>query len=315
VVCAARAEDPRPGVATVEATAKGGAPRWTWTTGNVDAIAAGGDAVLAYDADRLTVLDARDGRVVGHLASDDGAPVRAAIVTAGGATLVVTAERGAVVARLAIGGLLPVWSVAVAGVVDAVAASADGALIALEDGDAYRLDGRTGAATALPGLGLAWGAAGDVVTGATVGGPIPGPEPPVPPLTASQILARPLQILHGDLNTPPPIATPIAAPPPLGDSWQLTLYERSGGLRARNDYALAAPVAPIAAGGPAGSPIVVAHGPGLREVIALDARTGDPLRQVLLPDAAVPGAVFGTVVRGAPVAGCVLAAPLRVVLF
>jgi hypothetical protein len=121
--------------------------------------------------------------------------------------------------------------------------------------------------------------------------------------------------LHGEINTPPPMSTPITPPPPLGDSWQLTLYELAGGLRARNDYALPAPVTPPAARGPPGSPLVVAYGPGLREVVVLDPRTGAPLRRVHLPDDAPPGAVFGTVVEGSPVAGVLLASPLRIVLF
>jgi hypothetical protein len=111
------------------------------------------------------------------------------------------------------------------------------------------------------------------------------------------------------------MSTPIAPPPPLGDSWQLTLYELAGGLRARNDYALPPPVAPPAVRGPPGSPLVVAYGPGLHEVVVLDPRTGDPLRRVHLPDNAPPGAVFGTVVDGSPVAGTLLASPLSVVLF
>jgi len=52
-----------------------------------------------------------------------------------------------------------VWSIAVAGVVRALVASGDGVLVALEDGDAYRIDARTAAVIALPGLGLAWRAA------------------------------------------------------------------------------------------------------------------------------------------------------------
>jgi hypothetical protein len=111
------------------------------------------------------------------------------------------------------------------------------------------------------------------------------------------------------------MSTPIKPPPALGDSWQLTLYELGGGLRARNDYALPAPVGPPALRGPPGSPLVVVYGPGQREVCVLDPRTGDPLRRVALPDDAPPGAVFGTVVDGSPVAGALLASPLRVVLF
>src|SRR5262249_22918567 len=143
----------------------------------------------------------------------------------------------------------------------------------------------------------------------------PGPAPPFPPPTAAQLLRRPLQILHAEINVPPPMSTPIKVPPPLGDSWQLTLYELAGGLRARNDYALSVPVEPAGLRGPPGSPLVVPCGPGLREVVVLDPRTGDPLRRVRLPDDAPPGAVFGTLVDGSPVAGALLAAPLRVVLF
>jgi hypothetical protein len=154
-----------------------------------------------------------------------------------------------------------------------------------------------------------------VVTGATQGGPIPGPAPPVPPVTVAQLLRRPLQILHGEIDTPPPMSTPITPPPSLGDSWQLTIYELGGGLRVRNDYALPAPVAPPAPRGPAGSPLVVTCGPGFGEVVVLDPRTGDPLRRVRLPDSAAPGTVFGTIVAGSPVAGVLLASPLRVVVF
>ena len=193
------------------------------------------------------------------------------------------------------------------------ATSRDGVLVALEDGDAYRIDARSAAVVALPGLGLGWHAAGDLVTGQTLGGPIPGPAPPVPAPTLAQLLRRPLQILHAEIDTPPPMSTPIQPPPPLGDSWQLTLYELGGGLRARNDYALPAPVGPPALRGPPGSPLIVAYGPGQREVCVLDPRTGDPLRRVALPDDAV--GVFGTVIDGSPVAGALLAAPLRVVRF
>ena len=110
----------------------------------------------------------------------------------------------------------------------------------------------------------------------------------------------------------PILWTPIQPPPALGNSWQLTLYELTGALRARNDYALAAPIAPATARGPIGSPLVVASGPGLREVLVLDPRTGDPQRRIVLPQ---DGLVFATIVDGTPVAGVVLAAPLRAVLF
>jgi putative pyrroloquinoline-quinone binding quinoprotein len=309
VVCGARG-----GAATVRATSHDGQPRWEWTAASLDGVIAGGDVVIVHDAGRATVLDASDGRVRGELASDDGGAVRAAIVSLDGATLVVTAERGRVVARLGAGGLLPLWSIAVGGIVRWLAASGDGVLVALEDGDAYRIDARSARVIALPGLGLAWHAAGDVVTGQTLGGPIPGVAPPPPTPTLTQLLRRPLQILRAEVDVPPPMSTPIAPPPALGDSWQLTLYELGGGLRARNDYALPAPVAPPVPGA-RGSPLVVVYGPAQREVCVLDPRTGDPLRRVSLPADAVPGGVFATAIDGAPVAGAVLASPLRVVLF
>ncbi|HEU4734364.1 MAG TPA: hypothetical protein VFT22_41010 [Kofleriaceae bacterium] len=302
------------GAAAVRATSRDGEARWDVPAAHLDAVTAGGDVVIAADAGQVVVLDARDGRVRGHIASDDGGAPRVAVVARDAATLVVTAERGRVVARLG-AGLLPVWSVEVSGVVRALAPSGDGVLVMLEDGDAYRIDARTAAIVALPGLGLAWHAAGDLVTGHTQGGPIPGPAPPPRPPTAAQLLRRPLQILRVEITPPPPMSTPITPPPPIGDSWQLTLYELTGGLRARNDYALAAPVAVPAARGPAGSPLVLAYGPGLREIVVLDPRTGTPVRRVRLPDDAPPGAVFGTVVDGSPVAGALLASPLRVVLF
>jgi len=299
----------------VRATSRDGVARWDWITDHVDRVVAGGDVVVVHDADRITVLDARDGRVRGHVASDDGAVVRVAVVAQGDQTLVITAERGRIVARLGIGGFLPVWSIAVAGVVRALAPSGDGVLAMLEDGDAFRIDARSAEVVGLPGLGLAWHAAGDLVTGHTLGGPIPAPAPPIPPPTVTQLLRRPLQILHVEIDTPAPMSTPVKPSPPLGDSWQLTLYELTGGLRARNDYALPAPVTPPAVRGPPGSPLVVTYGPGLREVVVIDPRTGDPLRRVRLPDDAPPGAVFGTVVGGSSVAGTLLASPLRVVVF
>jgi hypothetical protein len=53
----------------------------------------------------------------------------------------------------------------------------------------------------------------------------------------------------------------------------------------------------------------------LREVLVIDPRTGDPVRRVQLAEDAAPGLVFGTIVDGTPVAGAVLQAPLRVVIF
>ena len=94
-------------------------------------------------------------------------------------------------------------------------------------------------------------------------------------------------------------------------SWQLTFYELTGGLRARNDYALARPIAPAAERGPGHSPVVVQSGPnGLRDVLVLDPRNGNPVRRVQLPEDAAPGLAFSTIVDGKPVVGAVLAKAL-----
>lgn len=109
--------------------------------------------------------------------------------------------------------------------------------------------------------------------------------------------------------------TPIPPPPPLGDSFQYSLFELTGGLRARNDYAITGAIVPAVVRGPTGSPLAITYGIGPREVLVLDPRSGDPLRRVALPDDAPHAGVFSTVIDGTPVAGVVLAQPLRIVLF
>jgi hypothetical protein len=315
VACASRGSHP-PSGRVRGSERRGGSVDWEWRGEAVDGVAAAGDVVAVLEGDRAHLLAARDGHVLGELVSDDGGAPRVAVVDVAGMTIVVSAERGRVVARLADVQLVPAWSLEVAGVVKAITASVDGVLVELEDGDAYRVDARTGVPTALPGLGLVWRAPGDLVTGEAAGGPIPPatmPQPPPPPKQPpAKAKKAPSPPKDADEH-PPPIATPWPPPPPMADSWQYTLYELTGGLRARNDYALAPPVAPAAARGPGDSPLVVAYGPGLREVIVIDPRRGDPLRRVRLPDESSP--VFSTVIDGKPVAGVVLAKPLRLVLF
>jgi hypothetical protein len=97
-------------------------------------------------------------------------------------------------------------------------------------------------------------------------------------------------------------------------SWQLTLYDLDGGLRARNDYAFLPPITPGPARHP-GAPLVVQWGPGLREVVVIDPDRGDPLRRIQLPDDAALASTFSTIVDGKPVVGAILANPLRAVLF
>ncbi|MBS1121266.1 MAG: hypothetical protein H6Q90_3494 [Deltaproteobacteria bacterium] len=328
VACAARGV-----TSTVRATSLDGASRWQWEGDNVDRLQAAGAGVLVHDADRLVVLDAATGRVHGRFASDDGGPMPAALVelvapatdvAARSETWLVTAEQGRLVARLPSAGMVAVWSLRVDGVIRALAASAEGVLVELEDGDAFRVDLRTAQITAMPGLGLTWRATAELVTGETAGGPIPAPPLAIPPgprpgfdFRGRPIGARrPVALPPAARETePPPLWTPIPSPPPLGRSWQYTLYDLTGGLRARNDYALDNPVVPAAARGPQGSPLVVAYGHALQDVLVLDPRTGDPVRHVRLPEGSPPAHVFGTIVDGSPVAGAVLAVPLRVVLF
>jgi len=107
------------------------------------------------------------------------------------------------------------------------------------------------------------------------------------------------------------LSVPIPTPPPIGASWQLDLFEATGGFRARNDYALAAPIALARLRGAATSPLVVSF--GQHEALVIDPVHGDPVRRIQLPpDDGIP---FSTIVEGHPVAGIVLATPLRVVLF
>ena len=311
VVCAARSSKG----ATVHATTLDGQPRWTWKTENVDGLDAAGDILVVRSADRVVVLDARDGHVLAHFASDDGGAMPAAAIDIDGMTMVVTAERGRVMARLPRARMIPAWTLAVVGVVRSIQPAGDGVLVDLEDGDAYRIDGRTGVATAMAGLGLVWRTTGELITGEGPGGPIapanwgppPAPKAPVRKLTAAQNDFDPMQ-------DPPRLPKPWPTPPDLVASWQYTLYEASGALRARNDYALDAPITPVRAR-TVGAPLVVQSGAGLREILVVDPVQGDPVKRIRLPEDAAPGTAFSTIVDGKPVVGSLLANPLRVVLF
>ncbi len=264
-----------------------------------DTLELAGVLLIARSRSAARIYDAVTGAELGQLASDDGAPVRAAAFALEGMELVIAYERDRIVARLPRVWMLPAWSVAVAGVVTAIAPSGEGALIALEDGDAYRLDARTGVVTAMPGIGLLWHASGDAVTGEAPGGPVP-PAVIVPPA------GPPEKYVPTDLEAAPAIATPWPAPPPLPASWQLTIYDLAGGVRARNDYAVTDPVAGWR--GP-GAPFVFTSG---AEALVIDSAHGDPLRRVTLPG---PGRAFSTIVDGRAIVGMILAAPLRLVVF
>jgi PQQ-like domain len=307
IACASRTRTTP--AALVRATGKDGKPRWEWETDRVRDLAAAGDAILVFDADVVTVLDATTGKRRWRITSSDGGRAIAAAVAVGASTYVVAIERGQVVARTVTG--WPIWSIAIDGHARAIQPAGAGVLVELEDGDAYRVEMPTGVVHAMPGLNLAWQGAGELVVAHTAGGPVPGPPAPAPLRVLKPILEKKKPPAEEVDPERPRLWTPIPPPPALGDSVQVTLYEPTGGLRARNEYALVdAGVA--RARGPEGSPIVVYAG---RDVLSIDPRTGDPIRRVQLPDDAPIGLVFGTIVDGTPVAGAVLAAPLRVVLF
>ena len=311
VACAARTSKS----ASVIATTRDGSPLWQWHGDNVDAIQAAGDVVLVHDADRLHVLDARDGALLASYHSDDGGTFRATALDVDGMAMVITFQRGRVIARLPRVEMVPAWTLAIGGVVDQLAPAGDGVLVALEDGDAYRVDARTGSTVAVPGLHLGWLGGADVIAGHAPGGPIPPATPPAP-VVPRRPPGRPLPPPppRDPAEDPPRLPKPWPAPAGLATSWQLTLYELTGAVRTRNDYALDAAITP-APRGPGDSPLVVPFGPGARELLVIDPRRGDPLKRVQLPDEAAPGTAFATVVDGKPVVGAMLVNPLSVVLF
>ncbi|CAN5204612.1 hypothetical protein BH11MYX1_BH11MYX1_49010 [soil metagenome] len=260
-----------------------------------------GSLLIARTTNATELYDAATGVLLGRLGSDDGAPVRAAPLVHDGMELVVAYEHHRIVARLPRVRMLPVWSVDVAGVVATLERSGDGVLVGLEDGDAYRLDGRSGAATPIPGLGLAWRATGDAITGEAPGGPIP-------PAVIVAPAAKPEVYVPTDLEAAPAIATPWPPPPPLPASWELTVYDQAGGVRTRNDYAFSG-VAGLRVGA---APFVYTAG---QEALVIDSARGDPLRRVRFSGETAIGRAFSTIVDGRAIVGMILAGPLRLVVF
>jgi hypothetical protein len=281
---------------TIVALAPDGGKRWEVPgTGVVEAA---GDVVLVKWRVGARVLDAVTGALIATLASGDGAPIRATTLALGDGAVVISYENNRVTARLPSARMVPLWSVDVAGVVASLQASTDGVLVTLEDGDAYRVDARTGDAVAIAGIGLAWRASGDAITGEAPGGPVPGVIKP--PLLPPE-LYKPT-----DLEQAPAIATPWPPPPPMPASWELTVYDPGGGVRTRNDYAVTQPTPGLRIGA---APLVYVSG---RTAVVIDPVHGDPLRRVELPE---NGAVFSTIVDGRVIVGTILAAPLRAVAF
>src|SRR6185312_7320494 len=148
----------------IHAITRDGAAAWRSSV-PADALDAIADVVVAHTGDRIRVLDAGDGHLLGTVAT-----AHATALDIAGMAIVITAEDGRVVARLPRASMLPAWSIDVRGAVRAIAPSGDGAVVELEDGDAYRIDARTARSVALPDVGLQWRAIGDLVAGSTAGG-------------------------------------------------------------------------------------------------------------------------------------------------
>lgn len=314
--------------ASVHAVARvDGASRWQVKRTNIDRIAAAGDAVLVHTADRLDVLRASDGTAVGSIESDDGNAVRAAAVDINSTSLVVIAERNHVVARLPLAQMVPAWSVEVHGVVASIKAAGAGVLVVLEDGDAYRIDALTGLPTALPGISAEWDVVGDLIASIGEGGPVPPADWPPAAATAQPTAKKAPKRKRAapaaktakaavapaaePEDSPPRLMKPIAPPPDLRPSFQLALFELTGALRARNDYALQPNVTPGLRA--PGAPLVLVDGND--DLLVLDPERGDPVRRLKGPGWTQRDGVFSTVVDGKPVVGALLETPLRLVLF
>ena len=227
-------------------------------------------------------------------------------------------ERGRVVARLARVGMVPAWSLAVAGVVRAIAPSARRR--ARRARGRRRATGSTRAPASRPRCPASAWRGGRPATSSPArppGGPIP--PSPMPacrrrPRPAAEA-APPAGDRRRRTTVPPPMSTPWPPPPPIGDSWQLTRstsspagYARATTTRSRAPIAPARPRARRAARSSSRT------APACARCSCIDPRTGDPLRRVAPARRRAPD-VFATIVDGKPVAGVVLAQPLRVVLF
>ena len=322
VMCATRRASPTGSApqAVVRATTRSGLPSWEWTGEHADVLQAAGSVVVASGADRAVVLDAATGLPRGSFASDDGGPPRVIAVAARhSVTYVIAAERGQLVARVATVAMTPVWSLAVGGVVQTLAPSDHGMLVALEDGDAFRVEVDTARVTPIAGLDLEWGTTGELIAGTTLGGPIPGA--PLPPPAAPRLPRGPRALVKMARRAPPPptdvaaVWTPRPLPTPLGQAWHLALYEPSGEFRVRNEYPIFPPISPSRLRASGTAPLVVVSGPEQREALVIDPRTGDPLRRATLSVDATPAITGGLLIHDRPVAFAVYARPLRVALF
>ncbi|MEZ4361137.1 MAG: PQQ-binding-like beta-propeller repeat protein [Kofleriaceae bacterium] len=153
VLCAAH--DGASTGAVIAADLRTGAPRWRRDI-LLDDLQLASSVILLRVADRAMVLRARDGRELAAFASPDGGPVRAALIHAGGAVLLVSAEAGALVARWPSAGLVPVWALAIDGAVTEVLAEGDHVHVVLAGGEVYSVRGVDGAVAAIAGEAERW---------------------------------------------------------------------------------------------------------------------------------------------------------------
>jgi hypothetical protein len=271
VVCGARG--PRAGGAEVRAIARAdGTLRWSWPATTIDAVAAAGGLVVVAVGGIARIVDAVTGASLGDVVADDGFAPRAVPVVVRGTDVVVTVERGAVVARLPRARMLPLWAAAVTGVVAAVGIAGDRVTVELTGGELYLLDAATGRAVAAGGWGRRWR-----------------------PVTGSDLV----------------LAEPLI---PTGEEWRLTGFGVDGAPRFAAGLAVEPPWLIGARAVHPAAPLALAYGPAAQQMMVLDPATGEVAARAALPDRAVPGATFATVVDGTPVAGAVLSQPLGVVV-
>ncbi|CAN5913406.1 hypothetical protein BH11MYX2_BH11MYX2_09570 [soil metagenome] len=304
IACCASTAD----YSTVVAYSRTGQPRWTWHGRAATLKGGAGQLLAAYDNERLHLLDATRGVERSSLPDAHAA----IIVDAQWGTIVVNAERGRLVARVERADFMSLWSLAIDGEVSCIQPTGDSVLVELADGDAYRVRARDGAVIPLPAIGVTWDADDDVLATLARSSPTYASTPDRAPVDRD---AKPATKSAGkdDEPRPPRLWQPIPPPADAIATTQLTLFDPAGGVRARNDYALRLGERGIR-GAPA-SPLVL-YGPrvgGGRQVLVVDAMTGDPLRRVDL-DANIRAA-FSTVVDGMPITGAVVTNPLRLVLF
>jgi hypothetical protein len=162
IACGGRA--PIPGHGAVRAVGKqDGAIRWTWTGETVDAVLAAGGVVAVLVGRDALLLDAATGERLGLVAAEDGFVPRVLPIAVDGTDLIVTVERGALVARLVRAGMLPVWATAVRGAVVALGTAGDRLSVELASGELYLIDPASGAAVAASAWGQRWRPLGDLV--------------------------------------------------------------------------------------------------------------------------------------------------------